>query len=146
MLFYLFVYLFIIFWPHPQHMYITGPETKSKPQLWPTLQLRQHWILNPPRQGMEPASLQRQQEILNLLHQSGNSLHNAFLKSALWELSTLAKRHSEVLVPPQTQNNPDEWQWNGGETRKSRGRPVLPPAHNTAQVLSALVWTKERMG
>ena len=38
-------YLFI--WPHPQHMEVPWPGMKSEPQLQPTPQLWQSWILNP---------------------------------------------------------------------------------------------------
>ena len=38
--------------PHPQHMK-APPGTKSKLQLWPTPQLQQRWILNPPLQGRD---------------------------------------------------------------------------------------------
>ena len=44
---FLFVYLFLILWPHPQHMEGPRPEIESEPQLWPMLQLWQHRILNP---------------------------------------------------------------------------------------------------
>ena len=39
----LFIHLFV--WPHPRHMEFSGPGIESKPQLRPTLQLRQHQIL-----------------------------------------------------------------------------------------------------
>ena len=40
---------FLFFWPHSRHMEVPGPGTESKPQLWPTPQLQQRQILNPPR-------------------------------------------------------------------------------------------------
>ena len=39
-------FFFFFFWLQPQHMEVLGPGIKSKPQLWPTLQLRQCQILN----------------------------------------------------------------------------------------------------
>ena len=35
------------FWPYLWYMDVFSPGIKSEPQLQPTLQLRQHWILNP---------------------------------------------------------------------------------------------------
>ena len=38
-----------VFWPCLQHMQVPGPGTESEPQLCPTPQLQQCWILNPLR-------------------------------------------------------------------------------------------------
>ena len=45
--------LFFFFWPHPRHIEVPRPGTKSEPQLGPTPQLWQHWILNPLRQARD---------------------------------------------------------------------------------------------
>ena len=34
-----------LFWPHTWHMEVPGPRIESVPQLWPTPQLQQRWIL-----------------------------------------------------------------------------------------------------
>ena len=47
---------FLFFWQHLRHMDVPGPGIKSEPQLRPTLQMWQCWILNP--LGIESAPLQ----------------------------------------------------------------------------------------
>ena len=41
------LYFFLFFQPHPWHMEVSVPGVKSKQQLWPKPQLKQHQILNP---------------------------------------------------------------------------------------------------
>ena len=40
-------FFFFFFFVHPTAYKIPGQGTESEPPLWPTLQLWQHWILNP---------------------------------------------------------------------------------------------------
>ena len=40
-------FLFLFLWPFPWHMEVPGSGIESKPQLQPTLQLRQHRVLKP---------------------------------------------------------------------------------------------------
>ena len=48
--------------------------SRSEPHLWPTLQLWQHWILNPwAKPGIEPESSQTLCWVLNPLSHNGNS-------------------------------------------------------------------------
>ena len=52
---------------HPPAYWVPGPGIRSEPQLWPTLQLQQHWILNPLYQAGDQTHVP-----VILLHYSGN--------------------------------------------------------------------------
>ena len=77
-----------ILWPHPQHMEVPGPGTKSEPLLWPTLQLWQCWILRPTVPGWG-SNLHLSSDpscyswILNQPRHSWNSHLNIFLKQTI---------------------------------------------------------------
>ena len=47
------VFVCLFLWPHSWRMEVPGPGIESKPQLWPTLQLQQHQILNPPHRARD---------------------------------------------------------------------------------------------
>ena len=52
---------FFLFQPHPRHMEVPGPVVASKPELRPTPQPQQPWILNPQCWGrIKPTPPQRQ--------------------------------------------------------------------------------------
>ena len=75
------VFLFFFFflcWSHLWHLKGPGPAIKSEPELWPTPQLHQCWILNHcTGPGTEPASPQRQAESLTNCSPEGTPI--AFL-------------------------------------------------------------------
>ena len=73
LLFFLFFYLFIFFSDCSVAYRVPGPRIRSERQLWPILQLQQHWILNSLCRARNQTYVPILQRLLIPLCHSGNS-------------------------------------------------------------------------
>ena len=65
---------FLLFRPYPWHLEVPRPGIKSELQLWPALQLQQHWILNPLLWAGDPTRAATERSwLINPLRHSRNS-------------------------------------------------------------------------